>query len=466
MSFTIYRRQDNGKLAYNIYIKFKAGQKRRLRMVCRAQSGCCCDRCRECKRAWELAREEAAAEETKLIREALHGKPDPVVDPYFADAAKEYLKAKKRSKPEQDRLTRVVLALGDGKRCSDIKQRTLNDLVETMFMRALPDGSAVHREPAGSTVLRAVITPIRCVLHYARDHMDYEKAIPKFVVPEQPEGRTKFLFPGEAVRLLAASAPHSADQFLFRLGCGGRVSESLYIEWSDIDLVGAQATFWPLRKDENGNKVRNTKSGRRRVAELPPILVARLKEMAEQCPTKIDGRPVGRVFQYRTVEPRRLKRRLAESEARLHRARERLVGARPGRDRRLAEDRVRELEAETRRRAEAVNRSSQPSDYVDRVGEYGGQTKTAWRGALRRAGLNPELTPHDLRHTWATWHYALHKDLLKLKHDGGWAGVRQVERYAHVMPAGYENEIRAFLDGRPLLATQSDAGHDVCHGTV
>jgi hypothetical protein len=28
--------------------------------------------------------------------------------------------------------------------------------------------------------------------------------------------------------------------------------------------------------------------------------------------------------------------------------------------------------------------------------EFGGQIKTAWRGALRRAALDPELTPHDL----------------------------------------------------------------------
>jgi integrase len=31
----------------------------------------------------------------------------------------------------------------------------------------------------------------------------------------------------------------------------------------------------------------------------------------------------------------------------------------------------------------------------------------------------PELTPHDLRHTWASWHYALNRDLLLLKVEGG-----------------------------------------------
>ena len=86
--------------------------------------------------------------------------------------------------------------------------------------------------------------------------------------------------------------------------------------------------------------------------------------------------------------------------------------------------------------------------YQDRGGEYGGQIKTAWAGAIRRAGLDPNFTPHTCRHTWASWHYALHKDLLKLKQDGGWSSVALVERYAHLMPAGQEPAIRQWL-GEP-----------------
>jgi integrase len=83
--------------------------------------------------------------------------------------------------------------------------------------------------------------------------------------------------------------------------------------------------------------------------------------------------------------------------------------------------------------------------YADRERRYGGQIKTAWAGALKRARLNPELTPHDLRHTWASWHYALHRDLLRLKEEGGWSSVTLVERYAHLLPAGHEAAIRAWL---------------------
>jgi integrase len=75
---------------------------------------------------------------------------------------------------------------------------------------------------------------------------------------------------------------------------------------------------------------------------------------------------------------------------------------------------------------------------------YGGQVKTAWATATRGAGLDG-FTPHHLRHTWATWHYALHRDLLALKHAGGWSSVTLVERYAHIMPAGHEPGIRRVL---------------------
>jgi integrase len=83
--------------------------------------------------------------------------------------------------------------------------------------------------------------------------------------------------------------------------------------------------------------------------------------------------------------------------------------------------------------------------YEDHGLRYGGQIKTAWRGALWRAGLTPELTPHDLRHTWTSWHYALHRDLLALKIEGSWSSVALVEKYAHLLPAGQEAAIQESL---------------------
>lgn len=61
----------------------------------------------------------------------------------------------------------------------------------------------------------------------------------------------------------------------------------------------------------------------------------------------------------------------------------------------------------------------------------GGQVKTAWAGMCKRAGI-ADFSPHDCRHTWATWHYRANRDLTALMELGGWKSVSMVMRYAHV----------------------------------
>lgn len=87
-----------------------------------------------------------------------------------------------------------------------------------------------------------------------------------------------------------------------------------------------------------------------------------------------------------------------------------------------------------------VFRTAQGQPYGARDGA-GGHIRSAWATAMRRAGL-AGFTPHDLRHSWASWHYAVHRDLLALKAAGGWSSVVLVERYAHLIPAGQEEAIR------------------------
>jgi integrase len=114
--------------------------------------------------------------------------------------------------------------------------------------------------------------------------------------------------------------------------------------------------------------------------------------------------------------------------------------------------RIRALTAKLPHREGPVFISDKGRPYADRRGSYGGQIKKGWNGAIRRAGLDPELTPHDLRYTWASWHYALQRDLLALKIEGGWSSVALVERYAHLLSAGQEAVIREFL-GRHQAGT-------------
>jgi integrase len=61
----------------------------------------------------------------------------------------------------------------------------------------------------------------------------------------------------------------------------------------------------------------------------------------------------------------------------------------------------------------------------------GGSIKTAFRAACRRAGIT-DFTPHDCRHTFASWHYAANRNLAALMEIGGWNSERMLLRYTHV----------------------------------
>ena len=74
----------------------------------------------------------------------------------------------------------------------------------------------------------------------------------------------------------------------------------------------------------------------------------------------------------------------------------------------------------------------------------GTRIKTAFRAAVRRAGLI-DFHPHDCRHTFATWHYAANRDLIGLMKLGGWKSERMVLRYAHVNVG----ELAASIDRLP-----------------
>jgi integrase len=61
----------------------------------------------------------------------------------------------------------------------------------------------------------------------------------------------------------------------------------------------------------------------------------------------------------------------------------------------------------------------------------GSRFKKAFAGACKRASIS-DFSPHDCRHTWATWHYAENRDLGALMRLGGWKTIAMVMRYAHV----------------------------------
>jgi integrase len=80
----------------------------------------------------------------------------------------------------------------------------------------------------------------------------------------------------------------------------------------------------------------------------------------------------------------------------------------------------------------AVFRTQKGLAYEDRGGAGGGQVKTAWAGMCRRAGIE-DFSPHDCRHTFATWYLRMHrKDYAGLMKICGWKSLAMVMRYAHL----------------------------------
>lgn len=65
----------------------------------------------------------------------------------------------------------------------------------------------------------------------------------------------------------------------------------------------------------------------------------------------------------------------------------------------------------------------------------GGQIQTAFNNARDRAGLGQDVTPHVIRHTWATWFYAATRDYGRMLDLGGWRTTSTAERYRKIAPA-------------------------------
>ncbi|MBR0683978.1 site-specific integrase [Roseomonas eburnea] len=246
--------------------------------------------------------------------------------------------------------------------------------------------------------LRSVLTPLSAVLEHAAVRKWCQR--PAFEKPSQPKTTTTFLRPAEATRLVDAAAPHLKPLLVFLIGTGCRLSEALELEWSRVDLRGARAVVWQ-------------KQGNERQVDLPLVVCDAL-----------DGLPHrhGHVFR---PPPRRRRGKLIE-----------------------------------------------PKSYFGLTRESGGQIDTAFHAAVRRAGLPGQwrtvmrkgkerrewvsaITPHDLRHTWASWHYAIHKDPLRLMVAGGWSGLAMTQRYAHLMPEAYAAEAAAWWRGGAVCEQKS-----------
>jgi integrase len=206
----------------------------------------------------------------------------------------------------------------------------------------------LYPSAAAGTLNRQAYTPISAVLKFAakRGMCDFRQ----IERPRQPKGRIRWLTPAEADRLIGTCSAHLRPLVIFLFYTGCRLSEGLYLDWAQVDLVSREVQFL------------ETKNGQPRGVPLHPRACAALKGLP---------RREGNVF-----------------------------------------------------------RRPDGQSYVRKAGS-GGQIKTGFRGACSRAQIS-DFSPHDCRHTWATWHYAANRDLAALMYLGGWQSEKMVLRYAHV----------------------------------
>jgi len=297
----------------------------------------------------------SAAEEIRIIREAeilrrsIHGERATAT---FLEGAVGYMEAG----GERRYLAPLIDHFGS-KPLAQIGQAEIDRAAHEIKPRA-----------SDATRNRQIHTPMVAVLnHAAKRGLTEFRRIER---PRPPKGRTAWLRPVEAERIIEACAPHLRPLVIFMLGTGARVSEAVYLDWADVSLADRRAAFI------------DTKNGESRGVPLNERVFLELANLPHR-EGAVFRRPDGRAY--------------------------------------------------------------------ERRGDGGGQIKTAWAGACKRAGFadklvyvgadgkkkirwKPRYRPHDCRHTWATWFYGATHDVRGLMELGGWKSERMVFRYTHVNP--------------------------------
>ena len=82
--------------------------------------------------------------------------------------------------------------------------------------------------------------------------------------------------------------------------------------------------------------------------------------------------------------------------------------------------------------------------YRIRANNSGGQFAGRFNKAREAAGFGEDVTPHVLRHTWATWYYAATgHNLPALMAAGGWKSASMAMRYTKLAPADLPQRLAA-----------------------
>lgn len=321
----------------------------------------------------------------------------------FAEAAVGYME----SGGERPLLKRILACpiVIEGERCAFgalklplIDQSVINQVAAALYPNDVKQ----------STITRRVITPICYVLNYAAEQPTWNYAGFRIRRPTQPKGRIDWRMP-EEIEWWLKRAAHVTPLLTSYVGTGARASELVFLDWINVSPAGHRFTLW---EDETKASTARSVDLQRRVRDVLP------------------DRGHGAVWRNLAGEP------WHDYDAinlHLYKITEREVERAVGADER---DAIKTLRSATRS--------------WKRTTEEQAQARTALRDLIERRRVEkriPKLHLHVLRHTWATWAYAVTKDITFVMGQGGWASEKIALRYihgatrdlaAHVLDHGWE----------------------------
>ncbi len=236
-------------------------------------------------------------------------KPGTAEDPLFEDALSEFLRTRKEAVKlsSYQRLLTSSVALKpffDGKRLSaisafDIEKSKLDRRTpctcgfEKRQHKATggrcPECGCFYRVRSGSTVNRE-LTLLKAMLRKAVAWKWLEEnPMADVNFYDEPSGRTRYLEPAEAQRLLSACAADFRNVVLAALHTGLRASELRTLQWSSVDMASRSITVLSCY----------AKNGETRTVPVTPDVFAALDEMRRER----DRTPEDLVFVRRYGQP-------------------------------------------------------------------------------------------------------------------------------------------------------------------
>lgn len=292
----------------------------------------------------------------------------------------------------------------------EIDQAIIDDVALALYPRRDSEDS---ERKAKATRNRQVYTPISSVMTWASEQKSWGFSHGRIRRPEEPKGRIDWRTPKE-IEWWLERAGHAKGLLTFYAGTGARASEVVgdedqRLDWKDVTPGGQRVTFW-------GEK---TKSGNDRSIDLQMRVRTSLPPRPDTGKGPVFLNDEGKPWHnYDAINL--LLRRISMREAGL-----------------AATDLEREQIAElnfsiwSKRKIESEVRA-----------EARRKHRALITAIIEREDI-PTIHCHIFRHTWATWAYAVTRDLTFVMSQGGWATEKLALRYIHGAAADLADDVLA-----------------------